>query len=252
MIIYKIKNNINGKIYIGQTKGKLTNRITIHIRDNKFPIAKALNKYGIESFTISVIDHADTKEVLNEKEIYWIKTLDCKTPKGYNVTSGGFGTVGRVWTEDQKVAQAKRMLGDSNPMSNPKTARKVAESNIGRKRSDETKIKQSVASLGKPKSEAHCENISKGLMGHEVSDEARELLRIAHTGTKQSEETIAKKRGVPQTEVANKKRSDTMANKPLTEEHKQALRKPHKMTEVGRAAIALSNKHRGHQEYLDA
>jgi predicted GIY-YIG superfamily endonuclease len=44
VVIYKIQNKINGKIYIGQTIKKLSERIAIHIRDNKFPIAIALNK----------------------------------------------------------------------------------------------------------------------------------------------------------------------------------------------------------------
>lgn len=110
MIIYKIVNNINGKIYIGQTKNALSQRIAAHIRDNKTPVQKAINKYGLESFTISVIDEADSKEILKEKEKYWIKTLDCKIPKGYNIADGGDGKMspeGRAAIAKSNKARAK-------------------------------------------------------------------------------------------------------------------------------------------------
>jgi predicted GIY-YIG superfamily endonuclease len=47
MIIYKIQNNINGKIYIDLTTKDLSRRIAEHIAENKSYIQKALNKYGI-------------------------------------------------------------------------------------------------------------------------------------------------------------------------------------------------------------
>ena len=67
MIIYKIENKINGKIYIGLTTKDLSHRIAEHIRENKSYIQKALDKYGLESFAISIIDYADSIEVLKEK-----------------------------------------------------------------------------------------------------------------------------------------------------------------------------------------
>ena len=65
MIIYKIENNINGKIYIGLTTKDQCKRIAQHVIENKSYIQKALNKYGLQSFSISVIDEADSKEVFS-------------------------------------------------------------------------------------------------------------------------------------------------------------------------------------------
>jgi len=48
MIIYKIKNNINGKVYIGLTTKDVSKRISEHIAENKSYIQKALNKYGLQ------------------------------------------------------------------------------------------------------------------------------------------------------------------------------------------------------------
>lgn len=89
MIIYKIENKLNGKIYIGQTKRKLSRRISAHIYLNKYPIGKALNKYGLESFTVSVIDEADTPKILSEKESHWINYYNCLVPGGYNIIVKG-------------------------------------------------------------------------------------------------------------------------------------------------------------------
>lgn len=94
MIIYKIENKINGHIYIGQTKQTLNARISSHLctpLTSGMVVGKAFKKYGIESFLISIIDYAETKEVLNEKEKYWIKHYSCRGPNGYNLTDGGDG-----------------------------------------------------------------------------------------------------------------------------------------------------------------
>ena len=53
MIIYKAINQVNGKIYIGQTVGSLKKRIKDHIYDSKrhdYYFARALRKYGEENF----------------------------------------------------------------------------------------------------------------------------------------------------------------------------------------------------------
>lgn len=96
--IYKVTNNINGKIYIGQTTFSLEERFQQHLRDCKNksrkgrPFMYALNKYGKENFTISLIEEVDDS-LLNEREQYWIKELHSyiKDPLscGYNATLGG-------------------------------------------------------------------------------------------------------------------------------------------------------------------
>ena len=94
MLIYKATNKINGKMYIGQTTKSLEDRITMHMRDTRcsnFIFHKAIRKYGIQSFEWLIIDTADCKEILNEKEIYWISYLNTKVPNGYNLSDGGAG-----------------------------------------------------------------------------------------------------------------------------------------------------------------
>ena len=71
MVIYKFENKINGKVYIGQTIQKLSKRISSHKypSGNKYlPIDSAIRKYGIENFSITIIDHANSLFGYTEKK----------------------------------------------------------------------------------------------------------------------------------------------------------------------------------------
>ena len=101
--IYKITNNINDKIYIGQT------RVTVHIRyqehlravkDNRDTyLYRAMRKYGVDNFTVEVVESISCKTKdeliiqLNTKEIYYIKKYNSNDSNfGYNMTRGGDNT----------------------------------------------------------------------------------------------------------------------------------------------------------------
>lgn len=108
-IIYKIKNKINGKIYIGQTKsdrgfnsrycanGQGIERVYNYYLNNKgsgkynIHLIRSIEKYGIDSFEVDeIFDIAFSKQELDIKEKCWIsiyKTLDSKY--GYNKRDGG-------------------------------------------------------------------------------------------------------------------------------------------------------------------
>jgi group I intron endonuclease len=94
MVIYKIKNKINGKIYIGQTVQDLNKRVGSHLKESRLnktdrPFLNAIKKYGIENFEWEIIDEAKTLDELDEKEIYWIDNYNSLVPNGYNVLGGG-------------------------------------------------------------------------------------------------------------------------------------------------------------------
>ena len=70
MIIYKIVNNINGKIYIGQTIQTLEKRWKSHCSKggSLSYIKRAIFKYGQNNFSIFEIDRAFSLEELNDNE----------------------------------------------------------------------------------------------------------------------------------------------------------------------------------------
>ena len=91
--IYIIKNTINNKVYIGQTKVSLKLRFQSHLssaRNGKdYIIGKAIRKYGEENFYIELLEEC-TIEELNEREKYWISYFNATNNKfGYNMSIGG-------------------------------------------------------------------------------------------------------------------------------------------------------------------
>lgn len=150
MIIYKITNKINNKVYIGQTIRSLKRRWFEHCLDNKigcFSLHRAIQKYGKENFDIQQIDHAHSRDELDNKEIYWIKYYDSMNPlKGYNLKSGGN-------TCELSDEVKKRM----------------SKSHIGFRHSDKTKLKMSITRKGKKRgcfSEEWRKNISESHKGY--------------------------------------------------------------------------------------
>lgn len=104
-VIYCVHNNVNNKNYIGQTV-EFFNRFSLsyvgHFRDyNRFIngglgdgriLYAAWKKYGLEAFTVYIIDTGVDRKELDEREMYWIKTLHTCTKDpdclGYNLTWG--------------------------------------------------------------------------------------------------------------------------------------------------------------------
>lgn len=92
MIVYKITNLENGKIYVGQTRRTLEERFKEHCQADS-AIGRAIRKHGKEKFKCEILETCKTLEELNEREKFWIKTFDCMIPKGYNKTDGGQSTL---------------------------------------------------------------------------------------------------------------------------------------------------------------
>lgn len=102
--IYKIENNINHMVYIGQSIN-IENRFTQHKNNkNNYDIHVALQEFGVNNFSFDVVELCE-KEQLNEREKYWISYYNCQYPNGYNKTPGGTGWSPAVEASKIKVAQ---------------------------------------------------------------------------------------------------------------------------------------------------
>ena len=128
--IYKITNNINNKIYIGQTIRSLEKRWKEHIFKSKsgdhmnLPLARAIRKYGAENFTISLIEEVADEE-LNDREKYYINYYD-SYHTGYNATLGGDGGIAHTisdeeakkilsyWNEHKTISAISQLTGHSS------------------------------------------------------------------------------------------------------------------------------------------
>lgn len=150
MLVYKITNEINGKVYIGITEKTLEERWNGHkskMRNgNKSHLYCAMRKYGVQNFSIIIIeDNVKTYEELLEKEIFYISKFNSTNVDiGYNMTYGG----------------------DTNPMIHPRTIQKHKE-----RLSDvevRSKISNSLKEYRKihPFSEEHRKRLSESSMGN--------------------------------------------------------------------------------------
>lgn len=150
MIIYKITNIINKKIYIGQTIKSIEERWKKHTwlstkRNSKMAITLAIIKYGEENFIIEKIDEASTIEELNEKEIFYIEEYKSKYPNGYNIGNGGLNRNHSIETR-KKIGEAnKGKVGYYKGLKLSDNHRKnLSISHTGYNMKEETKIKLSI------------------------------------------------------------------------------------------------------------
>lgn len=93
--IYLIKNNINGKCYVGKTLKSPKERFSEHLYDaykpteENRPLYRAIKKYGKDNFSLHVLEEC-TDGLASEREIWYIKKLKTYA-HGYNATIGGDG-----------------------------------------------------------------------------------------------------------------------------------------------------------------
>ena len=142
--IYKTTNLTNGRIYIGQHKGKFTSKYLGSGRYLKY----AVNRYGRNNFKVKQIASAETKSELDVLEIFYIGKYR-KNYSVYNFAIGGSApmagkkhskkTLSKMSVSHKGVLNhnfGKDFTGVNNPM-------------YGRTHSIETRIKISKSNKGK-------------------------------------------------------------------------------------------------------
>ncbi len=116
--IYAYQNNINGKIYIGQTNN-LYQRDKAHIcNQHNTYIDNAIQKYGRYNFEYWTISICDTVEQANQEEIYWIAEMRSQLgiKNLYNLSDGGEASFrGRKHTLENRRKMSERHMGSNNP-----------------------------------------------------------------------------------------------------------------------------------------
>ena len=124
MVIYKITNLINGKVYIGQTRREFEQRMKEHqnaaARGERSYIGNAIAKYGWNNFSAEIIAETSDEAVLDELEKYYIQKYKSNIA-GYNLALGG----------------------DANPMDSPKV--KAYHTKVMRSPEVRAKISQTVS-----------------------------------------------------------------------------------------------------------
>lgn len=182
--IYKITSP-SGKIYIGQS-------VNIESRFNDYKserniikqrrLYNSIKKHGWKNHKFEII-HICLVEELNKLELYYEELYNSTNSKtGLNIRKCG-GSKG-LHNEE-----TKKLIGEANKIaySTPEQIERCRLLNLGRKRTQETKDKQS--SLKKKLYENGFVNPN---FGKKFSDETRLKLSLSHMGHKRSKEAIEK------------------------------------------------------------
>lgn len=106
-VIYGIQNLDNGKMYIGAT-----NNFKRRSKEQGTKKSGIVKKYGIENFSIFIIDSADDYNDLSHMEIYYIAAYNT-IENGYNKTNGGEGGIPLNFNDSQKDDIISKYLNDS-------------------------------------------------------------------------------------------------------------------------------------------
>lgn len=121
--IYSITNKQNGKIYIGSAVQRFS-RWAVHkkgLRNNNHSnrhLQRAWNKYGENSFTFDVIEDVPDKNMLLEREQYWMdhyKSYDDRY--GYNIAKIAGSSLGVRFSDAIKKKFSEIRLGLNLHMS---------------------------------------------------------------------------------------------------------------------------------------
>jgi len=139
MVIYKTTNLINGKFYIGQDSINNPNYYGSGVL-----LEKAIKKYGKNNFIKEIIEYCNSKNELDEKEIYYIKKYD-SINKGYNLSIGGNGGPNFLGRSHSEETKQKMKLSWDDKKRDPNFLHNMT----GFKHSEETKKKYSETRKGK-------------------------------------------------------------------------------------------------------
>lgn len=138
--IYLVTNLVNNKYYVGRTFRSVSIRWKEHLDGfgGSTLLDKAIKKYGVESFSLQVLAESGC---VDELEKIWILLLQSNNREiGYNIVLGGNGF---------HPGTAHPFAGRVGPNKGRKFSdefrEKQRQSHLGKKESEETKLKKSLA-----------------------------------------------------------------------------------------------------------
>jgi group I intron endonuclease len=187
MLIYQIKNTVNGKRYIGQHVGADLEAYwqrNVWLAENGYQgkrlLYRAIRKYGTSAFEVKTLVEVEDKKALDFCEILLIDLFESTDPdKGYNITKGGGGSLGVKMSQETREKMSLSRTGLVMPESH---RQKLSQRNVGNK-----------YSLGRKMTKDNFDKLMAVHIGAKRSEESKRKMALAQTGKKQSEETKIKR-----------------------------------------------------------
>ena len=210
-MVYQLTNRINGKRYIGFTKD-FHSRLYRHCISN-FLIGRAIRKYGLHNFRITIIHFNLSEEKASIAEKRLIAKRQTLSPEGYNIHEGGLGgnTLKGLAPEQKTEHYKKVSKANTGSVRSAETRRKMSEAQKGRTFSEETRKKMSEAQKRNQKGALN------NFYGKTHSEETRKKLSDIQKVRMSSEENLRK------LSEAKRGKKNSCYGKPLSEEHRQKI-----------------------------
>ncbi len=179
--IYKIYNKITSKCYIGSAVD-VKSRFRVHkssLRLNKhhsIHLQRAWNKYWEHLFEFSIIEYCE-KQNLIKREQFWIDHLNCVSPNGYNLSPTAYSQLGIKRSEETKL---KLSIAHRKAKRSEEFKRNVSLFHKGKVTSEETKRKMRLAAIGRKMSEEAKKKMSINSKNRIISKEVREKMKLTY------------------------------------------------------------------------
>lgn len=187
--VYVIRNLINEKVYVGQTKSPVSRKAQHFCgarKGNDKPLYRSIRKHGEENFVFEILEECED-EVINEREQHWVTHFDSFNPeKGYNLTLGGDGGKGHKLTDEMKKRISQRTREamskiDPGLRKQQKERQRIAASSleVREKVAARTKTAMQRSDVQQAHQNAN-ESRSQKLQGRTLSAEQRQKISDAH------------------------------------------------------------------------
>lgn len=148
-------------------------------------ITSSIKMHGKENFTKDILEELEVpdKDLLCEREMFWIREKQTKHPNGYNLTDGGDGARGMTEeTKDKIRSKNKLKVGPLNSRHGKKNSaqhnQRLRDFNTGKVLSEETKEKLRAANVGKKRSAESIEKTRQANLGRKHGVEWTEKVRL--------------------------------------------------------------------------
>lgn len=175
--VYVIADLTNGKKYVGQTQN-FAARMGAHRylarRGSGSAINRAMAAHGVDNFVAGIVDWYETREDALDGERAAVALLDASCPEhGYNLTKGGPGVSGMVFSAEHKLKLSLAHMGQPGYWAGKRLPEHVvsgmreralgrANPHVGHSPSDETRRQLSDALRGRVFSDDHRARITDG------------------------------------------------------------------------------------------
>jgi|SRR5208282_1073649 len=188
--VYLIHNILNNKIYVGKAVD-IGRRWKEHVsmasnpNAHKYPIHRAIKKYGKNNFVFSILQIFDDEMIALEAEKYWIQYYASNNKNfGYNITEGGEGISGYHHS--------------------PESREKMRVSQTGKIRSPQHRVNIGLCRLGT----RHTTTTIKKLSGEngsrtKLTNELIKEIRALYATGNYSHRTLAKMFNISKTQITN-------------------------------------------------